>query len=278
MSVAVAPHNSVSHELELHVFELAYVFSLMRVESVAALPDAVLFPKDPRVRKKMLSEGEKRLIESGRLVLSESPGGAEYDDDLLSMAAAVADPSFTILARRQSPDVDADRSDVSIFFNPVEVVEVAHTEKQAFRFRRLPSPNNAFQRVRKMLDIAPTTRFDDTVVQTRIHQFEQVRKHAKAGEPVEAISLMQEWGMTVEAAEDFYRSLSKPKQKGVVTVLKHSEQKVTDVRVLGFQTTDECVWLTSVADESTSQVRAEAVGSERFVTRLVERVADVCRS
>ena len=57
---------------------------------------------------------------------------------------------------------------------------------------------------------------------------------------------------------------------------KHVAQKVTDVRVLGFYLGDSGTWLTSVVTESANRVRVEAVDTDGFIRRLVDRVASVC--
>ena len=133
MALALLNPGATVNEYELHVFELAYVMSLMGVDSVSGLPSAIIFPPDPKVRKKVLEEGQKRLIANGRL--TPVGGQGKYDERLLSMAAAVADPRFSILTRRETSQ--GERFDATIYFNNVEAVEVVQTDKQEFRLRRL---------------------------------------------------------------------------------------------------------------------------------------------
>jgi hypothetical protein len=266
------PGTAVS-EFKLHVFELAYVLSLMRVESVVALPDGVLFPKDPKIRKKVLAEGEKRLIASGRAIPAKAHGQAAYNEDLLSMAAAVADPRFTILTRRQT--VQGERTDATTFFNNVEVVEITQTDRQTFRLRRLPNATNAFQQIRKLLGVTPSPRHAGALVELRIKAFERVRRHIAAAEAAEAVAILVDAGLPLDAAGDLVAALETPQRKGVVSVLKHVAQKVVDVRVLGFYLGDGGTWLTSVVSESANRVRMEAVDVDGFICRLVDRVASV---
>jgi hypothetical protein len=269
------------HSWELHVFELAYVLSLMQVESVATLPDAVLFPKDPKLRKKVLAEGERRLIAGGRITPSATGGRASYDDDLLSMAAAVADPRFSLLTRRQTSQ--GGRADATIFFNQVEVVEVTQTDRQAFRLRRLATAADAFSRVRKMLGVPPSpARHSAACAEMGIQAFDRIRRHATAGEISEAVLELVEAGLTSDAATDLASSLNSPERKGIVSVLKHIAQKVTDVRVLGFYFRAGSGWLTSVVSESTDRdrtdrVRIEAIDTDGFLRRLTDRVGNLCR-
>lgn len=262
------------NEFELHVFEMAYVMSLMGVESVAALPDAVLFPKDPALRKKVLADGEQRIVANGWAVAEEGSRKAAYNADLMSMAAAMADPRFSIITRRQTSE--GERADATIFFNNVEVVEVTQRERQAFRLRRLADAPGAFQRVRKMLGVAPRPGCSNAHAELRIETFEKVRRHAAGDELSEATAELVEAGLPESVASNLSAALASPQRKGVVSILKHVAQKVTDVRVLGFYLRDGRTWLTSVVSDSSRLVRVEAVDSEGFIRRLVDRVASVC--
>jgi hypothetical protein len=272
MALTLLNSGTTVNEFELHVFELAYVMSLMNVDSVAGLPDAVVFPQDPKVRQKVLSEGEKRLIANGWLTPTGSQGN--YNDDLLSMAAAVADPRFSILTRRETSQ--GERFDATIYFNNVEAVEVVQTDKQEFRLRRLSDAPSAFQQVRKMVGIMPRSRFAGVSVELDIASFDKVRRHATQKESFEAVSELTEAGLGLDAAEDLVKSFAEPRRKGIVSVLKHSAQKVSDVRVMGFYLTDGGTWISSVASESAQQVRIESVDTEGFLKRLVDRVASIC--
>jgi hypothetical protein len=274
MALAVLNPGATVNEYELHVFELAYLMSLMGVESVSGLPSAIIFPPDPKVRKKVLDEGQKRLISNGWL--TPVGGQGKYDETLLSMAAAVADPRFSILTRRETSQ--GERFDATIYFNNVEAVEVVQTDKQEFRLRRLDDAPAAFQQVRKMVGINPRPRFGGTVVALGIEAFDKVRRHTAKKETFEAVTELVQAGMAPEAAEDVARTLSTPERKGIVSVLKHTTKKVTDVRVLGFYLGEEGAWITSVASEAAQQVQIESVDSAGFVTRLVDRVASVCTS
>lgn len=261
-------------QVELHVFELAYLMALMQVKTVAALPDAVLFPKDPKVRSKMHSEGEKLLREGGWLAPNNGAAGDACDETLLSMAAAIADPRFTILTRRETPG--GGRADATIYFNKVEIVEVTQIERQVFRLRRLADAPEAFQQVRKMLDVPARPLHAGGTASLRIETFQQVRRQAADGLTEEAAELMIEAGLSPEAAQDLLAALAAPQRKGIVSVLKHVAQKVTDVRVLGYYFRDSAAWLTTVGDERSQQVLVEAVDIEAFVRRLIDRVANVC--
>ena len=259
-------------EFELHVFELAYLMGSMRVDSVAALPNAVLFPKDAALRQKVLGDGQKRLLESGLLETAAEPSQATYNEDLLSMAAAIADPRMTILARRESRD--GQRAYAALFFNDVEAVEVTQPDRQAFRLRQMKDAPDAFQRVRKMVGVPPGSD-DQSLATLHIKAFEQIRGHAAADESDEAIALLKEAGLSPAGAKGFAAALRTPQRKGIVSVLKHAGRKVTDVRVLGFFLLDGATWLTSTVDDSAECVRIEAVDSDRFVLRLVDRVASL---
>lgn len=272
MALALLNPGVTVKEYELHVFELAYVMSLMGVESVSGLPSAIIFPPDPKVRKKVLDEGQKRLIANGWLTPVGHQG--KYDEALLSMAAAVADPRFSILTRRETSR--GERFDATIYFNNVEAVEVVQTDKQEFRLRRLADAPEAFQQVRKMVGVSPRSRFCGATVELPIESFDTVRRHAAKKESSEAISELTEKGMAFDAADDLTKAMIFPERKGIVSVLKHTMQKVTDVRVMGFYINESSVWVTSVASEAAQQVRIEGVDSTGFVTRLVDRVASVC--
>jgi hypothetical protein len=45
---------------------------------------------------------------------------------------------------------------------------------------------------------------------------------------------------------------------------------------LGFYLGESGAWITSVANEAAQRVRIEAVGSEGFLERLVDRISSVC--
>ncbi len=272
MALEVLTPGATVSEFELHVFELAYVLSLMGVESVSGLPNSVLFPKDTQLRIKMLAEGERRLIANGWLTPTNGQG-AVYNDKLLSMTAAVADPRLSILTRREASQ--GERADATIYFNNVEVVEVTQTERQVFRLRDLKSAPEAFHRVRKILGVTPRSNYCNLAVEFRIEVFEKIRRHVVARELSEAIAELAEAGLALDAAEDFATALSSPRRKGTVSVLKHIAHKVTDVRVLGFYLSDSGAWITSVVTESSHRVRAESVDTEGFIRRLVDRVAGI---
>jgi hypothetical protein len=271
MALALLNPGATVNEYELHVFELAYVMSLMGVESISGLPSAIIFPSDAKVRKKVLSEGQKRLIANGWL--TPVGGQGQYDERLLSMAAAVADPRFSILTRRETSQ--GERFDATIYFNNVEVVEVVQTDKQEFRLRRLLDAPEAFQQIRKMAGITPRPRFCGTIVELRIESFDKVRRHAGKMESFEAVSELMEAGLAVDAAEDLVKAFTQPASKGIVSILKHTVQKVTDVRVMGYYLGDGGAWITSVASDVAQRVRIESVDSTGFVKRLVDRVASV---
>jgi hypothetical protein len=272
MALALLNPGAMVKEYGLHVFELAYVMSLMGVQSVSGLPNAIIFPLDASVRKKVLSEGQKRLIANGWL--TPVGGQGQYDETLLSMAAAVADPRFSILTRRETSQ--GERFDATIYFNNVEAVEVVQIGKQEFRLRRLGDAAEAFQQVRKMVGVTPRPRFCGTVVELHIEAFDQIRRYAAKKESSDAISVLSEAGMDSEPAEDLTKALIYPERKGIVSVLKHTAQKVTDVRVLGFYLNENGIWITSVASDAAQRVRIESVDSAGFVERLVDRVASVC--
>lgn len=264
----------VVQQFELHVFELAYVLSLMGVESVATLPDAVLFPPDPKLRQKILREGEKRLTAQGLMTPGEQAGQANYNDDLLSLTAAVADPRLTILTRRETDQ--GRRSHATLFFNQVEVVELIQSERDRFSLRRIRDAAEAFQQVRKMIGVAPRVGVVCPAAEVGIATFEGVRQRIKEKNPQGAAGDLVEAGMPAEAAALFIAALATPEQRGVVSVLKHAAQKVVDVRVLGFYLRDGGAWLTSVASEAAQQVRIESVDADTLVRRLVDRVSNLC--
>jgi hypothetical protein len=272
MALALLNPGATVKEFELHVFELAYVMSLMGVDSVAGLPSSVIFPQDAKIRKKVLEEGQRRLVANGWLTPVEGKG--QYDNDLLSMCAAVADPRFSILTRRGN--AQGERFDATIYFNNVEAVEVVQTDKQEFRLRRSRDAAAAFQQVRKMVGIPPRPKFAGVMIELRVESFDSVRRHAAKQESFEAVSELMESGMALDAAEDLLRALSTPLHKGIVSILKHTSQKVTDVRVLGFYVGDSGAWITSVASDAAQRVRIEAVNAEEFLERLVDRVGSVC--
>lgn len=274
MALELADRRTARREFELHVFELAYLLSVMGVESVATLPDSVLFPPDPKLRKKVLGHGEKRLIEAGLLVPGQHPGEADYNDDLMSAMAAVGDPRFTILTRRETSG--GQRADATIYFNNVEVVEMTQVERQIFRLRRLADATEAFHQVRKLLGVTPRIKHSGALAELRIEAFESARQRIKEKELQLACDGFVEAGLEESAARDLVAALAAPQRKGVVSVLKHVAKKVTDVRVLGFYLLDGGTWLTSVVSESARQVRVEAVDTEGFICRLVDRVASVC--
>ena len=127
-----------------------------------------------------------------------------------------------------------------------------------------------------MVGVTPRPRFCGTAVELRIEAFDKVRRHVAKKEPAEAVSELTGAGMADESAEDLAQAMTYPERKGIVTVLKHTVQKVTDVRVMGFYLNESGAWITSVASEAAQQVRIESVDSAGFVTRLVDRVASVC--
>ena len=274
MAHLLATQRTAAVEYQLHAFELAYVLSLMEVDSVAALPNAVLFPKDSKLRKKVLLEGQKQLIAGGKMIPDKSSGQASYDDRLLSLAAAIADPRFTILTRRETSE--GERSNAAIFFTNVEIVEVTQTDRQAFRLRGLAEVDDAFRRVRKMLGFVAREDQPEISVELPISTFERVREYATKDEPEEAIVELTAAGLSVDEAENFVMALKKPKRKGVVSILKHAAQKVVDVRVLGFYRSSTAMWLSSVASEPPDRVRLEMLDADGFIRRLAERVASVC--
>ena len=270
----MADRSIFVQQFELHVFELAYVLSLMGVESVATLPDAVLFPLDPKLRQKILREGEKRLTAQDLMTPDEQAGQANYNDALLSMAAAVADPRLTILTRRETDD--GRRTHATLFFNQVEVVELIQAQRDRFRLRRLRDAAEAFQQVRKMIGVAPSTACVCPAAEVGITTFEGVRQHIKEKDAQAAAGDLVEAGMSAEAAGHFVAALAAPQRRGVVSILKHVAQKVVDVRVLGFYLRDGGTWLTSVASDAAQQVRIESVDAEAMVRRLVDRVGNLC--
>ncbi|MDC0935909.1 hypothetical protein OAS39_06460 [Pirellulales bacterium] len=274
MVLELADRRIDAQQFELHVFELAYVLSLMGVESVATLPDSVFFPADPALRKKVLGEGEKRLIADGLIVPGDVPGEASYNDELLSTVAAVADPRFTILTRRETRE--GKRADATIFFNNVEIVEMTQVQRQVFRLRRLTDSAAAFQQVRKLLGVSASLKHENAAAELRIEAFESVRRRVKEKDESQAQQELVEAGLAADAADELVAALSTPDRKGVVSVLKHVAQKVADVRVMGFYLRDGSTWITSVVSESTREVRVEAVDANSFVHRLVDRVASIC--
>ena len=273
MVLELADRRIDTQQFELHVFELAYLLSLMSVDSVPTLPDSVFFPPNPALRKKVLGEGEKRLIASGLIVPADAPGEATYNEELLSAVAAVADPRFTILTRRETRA--GKRADATIFFNNVEIVEMTQVQKQVFRLRRLTDSTAAFQQVRKLLGVAPQMKHEQAVADLGIEAFESVRRCVKAKDESQAQRELVEAGLAEDAAAELVSALATPDRKGVVSVLKHVAQKVTDVRVLGFYLRDGGTWITSVVSESARQVRIEAVDANSFIRRLIDRVATI---
>jgi hypothetical protein len=263
------------NEFQLHVFELTYLLSLMRVESVAALPNTVLFPPDAKIRRKVMQDGEKRLIEAGHITPGAVAGTATYNEALLSLVAAIADPQLTILTRRQGDA--AERADATIFMTNVEAVEVTQTERHAFRLRQLKDGFDAFQHVRKMVGVTPSPVPPPGATELRIRIFEQVRAAIADNDATQAEQLLADEGVEPVWAHHLVLALAKPQRKGVVSILKHAGQKVTDVRVMGFYQAPTATWLTSVVAQSADLVRIEVVDTELFVSRLVERVASLAR-
>ena len=272
MALNLLTPGATVKECELHAFELAYLLSIVGVDSVSGLPNAVLFPGDPQVRTKVLREGEKKLIANGWLIPQGKQGGA-YNDKLLSMTAAVADPRLSLLTRRESPH--GDRADAIIYFNNVQVVEVTQSERQVFRLREVKNAAEAFQRVRKMLGVTPQPRHANTTVELRIEVFEKVRQHIQARNIDEAVDELVEVEMARDAAEDFVAAMATPERKGTVSILKHVAHKVTDVRVLGYYLCKGGAWITSVVAQSSNLVRIEGVDTNGFIRRLVDRVAGI---
>lgn len=260
------------NEFELQVFELAYLLSFMGVETVVGLPDAVLFPKDSNLRKKVLRAGENSLVEKGYLVPTP-PRGAAYNDDLLSMTAAIADPRIVIVARRET--CGGERANALIFANNVEVVELIQTDRQIFRLRRFSELSEAFQQIRKMLGVPARSRNAGVVAELRIEAFEQIRKLIANHEVGDAVTNLTAAGLSEEWATRFSQTLEQPDRKGTVSVLKLTSQKVSAVRVIGFYHRDGETWITSVVNEAAHLVRTEGVDSEGFLCRLVDRVASV---
>ncbi|MGL4512183.1 MAG: hypothetical protein ACRCT8_03775 [Lacipirellulaceae bacterium] len=259
-------------EFRLHAFELAYVLSLMRVDSVAALPNAVLFPKDPQVRRKALADGERRLLEAGLLTHDGHSGASDYDDDLLGAAAAVADPRITILVRRET--ADGSRGDVTLYLNRVVVVEVTQVDRHTFRVRRLDDALDALHRVRKSIGVRPGPPRPSGEAELRIDCFDRVRRAAR-DDPDAAADELEEAGMDCASAAALVEALARPRCKGTVSVLRHVARRVDDVRVVGYYAQEGATWLATTVAGSSSRVRVEAVGIDGFLRRLIERVTSL---
>lgn len=257
-------------QFQLHVFELAYLMSLMRVETVAAMPDAVLFPPDPDVRRKAMAEGQKRLIEAG-LLTQNGAGGGDYDGTLLAVSAAIADPRCTVLTRLQTPN--GQRRHLTTYLNRVCAVEVTQTGKQEFRVTELAGLPDAMQRCRKAMGVPPLAAHDGASAEVPVSQFQAARAALAEGDTCTPVATFTQAGLPRAAAESLTAALSTPETKGLVSVLKHGGGKVVGVRVLGLQRHDGAAWLTTTRETGAASVVAEAIDTEGFLRRLGERIA-----
>ncbi|MEN1679684.1 MAG: hypothetical protein AAGJ46_08825 [Planctomycetota bacterium] len=258
-------------QFQLHVFELAYLLSLMRVESVAALPDAVLFPPDPDLRRKALAQGQKRLIDAGLLGENET-GEGEYDSTLLALAAAIADPRCTVLTRLQTPD--GKRVHSTTYLNRVHAVEVTQTGKQEFRVAALDGVADAVQRCRKAMGVPPLAAYEGATAEAPIHEFQAARAALAEGDTCTPVATFTQAGLPRDAAESFAAALATPETKGLVSVLKHAGGQVVGVRVLGLQRFEGASWLTMTRENGTAKVIVQAIDTDGFAGRLGQRIAE----
>ncbi len=242
----------------------------MRVDSVAALPNTVLFPPDANVRQKVLAEGQRRLIDSG-LIVPDGRGNANYDNALLSMTAAVADPRLIILARRES--LEGGRYEATLFLNNVEIVEVIRIDKHVYRLTRIRDVPTALQGVRKMLGLPARSSVEPLPIEVRVNVFEQVRQLVAAKNPEGAVQTLIDAQTPPEVAAGFVAALAKPTGKSMVSILRTVSQKVVDVRVLGCYLNRHAAWITTVITKPQERVVIEAADGKKFLSRLTDRVA-----
>jgi hypothetical protein len=248
-----------------HPFELSYLLGMMRAESVAGIPDAVLFPAKPELRAKVAAEGLRRL--SARkliLPLPDEPGRAVYEEGLLQMAAALADPRLVIIVHVDTPDGPRF---ASVFLTNTLALELVQVSKDSFQVTRLMDVTAAFQQIRYTLDIPafapkrPSAKLDrPALLALRTMEMEQAAAH------------FPEW--PEEELQGLLKALSAGPQSSV-TLLRRRNQRFSDVRAMAVYRDNEAAWLSIPPTNDKDPLEILPADTPTFIASLLTLFASL---
>jgi len=248
-----------------HPFELSYLLGMMRVESVAGIPDAVLFPAKPELRAKVAAEGLRRLSARRMILpLPEEPGRAVYEEGLLQMAAALADPRMVIIVQRTL--ADGPRF-ASLFLTNTLALELVQVAKDSFQITPLADATAAFQRIRFSLDIPA---FAPPLPPAHLERKDlaSIRKP----DIEKAAALLPDW--PEDDILSLHRALSTPPES-TVTLLRRRNMRFSDVRAIAVHRDKEAAWLTIPPIEDSAPLEIFPADTPTFIASLLRLFASL---
>jgi len=259
------PVSCIMDSVLFHPFELSYLLGMMRAESVAGIPDAVLFPAKPELRAKVAAEGLRRL--SARkliLPLPDEPGRAVYEEGLLQMAAALADPRLVIIVHLNAPDGPRF---ASVFLTNTLALELVQVSKDSFQITRMLDATAAFQQIRCSLDIPA---FAPKRAAAKLNR--PTLLALREMDPKKAAEHFPEW--PEEEVQGLLRALSAGPQS-TVTLLRRRNLRFSDVRAIAVHRDNDAAWLSVPPTDDTGPLEILPADTTTFITSLLTLFASL---
>lgn len=254
-------------DFQFHPFELSYLMGLMRADSVAGLPDEVLFPSDQGLREKVFQQGLQRLKKRNLIQpVPEEPGRAVYAEPVLRMAATLADPRVVILVERQG---EAGRQAATVFLSNADVVELTQVRKDGFRLVQLADAVTALHRIRRMLSIPVFAPEGAGNIPVDRGDFERWR----GGDADYAPSQFPGWPEA--CVRGFLDAVAAGPPHGTVTLLRRLNQRFASVRMAAVYRRGLQAWLTVPDAEFASRLNVQPVDLPGFVQAQMRLLASL---
>ena len=254
--------RAITYPIRLTTPELAYLLAALHAETLIGGDDQALFPRDTASQDTLWRSGRDRLEADGWLVWDAAARNYQLSEELMELAAAMADPQVALLTRWNTPDGPRG---VAHYLVSDYVVEMAR-EDQTYQVVALPAAATMAERLAHAIGFPDARPLDATCVLSRI-EVEQAKQNPDP-------AWLEARGVPREAALLFAATLRAPAQSGTTTVLRTRLGKAVRMRLLGFMVAaDGTAWLATPSDSD--QVTYWTADAGGFTTALTNLIAEL---
>lgn len=219
-------------EVNLLTAELAYLFSLIRVESAIGVEEG-LFPKEGAARAKLYKIGYEALKGHALITAGNQSGGDQLNPELLALVATVAEPRFAIVTDiREHPATHPKR--LVHYFSRHSIVEQTFHGAAGYRLTELSDERETFFRIVRAIGVPEKNRVGEHVIALKASLLTKIKHSVERGAPQQALAEFQKLNVDETAAKAAILSMAQPKINGTCSLFGLDGQTIQNANGLAF--------------------------------------------
>lgn len=220
-------------EVTLLSAELAYLFSLLNVESAVGVDADRLFPKKDKAKVKMFTAGYDALKAREWISKGETSGKDQLNNDLMRFVEVMARPRFAIITEvRSHPERPPKR--IVHYVADHLIIEQAFLGRKGYRLTEVEDLTTALLRINRAIGIPDTNRVGDHNVTLNGPVFAKIKQLADAGDLKKALPALKKLKLDETAAQAALISMSRPRTSGTISILELRGQSIIDANALAY--------------------------------------------